>query len=124
MLTLSKYIHVTLARFIAHFDQRDQRRTADEGAALISRLVNLIQQAGSALSAAHSRGIAHGALVPGNMLVDGHNHLWIADFGLARLHPPPHPYLAPELYAASSASTASRDMSAYWDATNPASDQY
>ncbi|MBV9231096.1 MAG: tetratricopeptide repeat protein [Chloroflexi bacterium] len=124
LLTLSQYTPVTLARFIAHYEQREQRRASGEEATLIPRLVNLVRQIGSALSAAHTRGIAHGALVPGNILVDNHDHLWVADFGLARLHPPPPPYIAPELYAVSSASTASRDMSAYWDAANSASDQY
>lgn len=91
---------------------------------LLSRLIRLVQQVGNALSAAHTHGIVHGALMPSNILLDGHDHLWIADFGLARLHPPAPPYLAPELYAVSNACVQKGNMAAFWEAVNPLSDQY
>jgi tetratricopeptide (TPR) repeat protein len=87
---------------------------------MLTRLIHLIKQMGSALTTAHERGIVHGALVPGNILVDGDDHLWIADFGLARLHPPTAPFLAPELLAANQPG----NVSVYWNAVTPTSDQY
>jgi len=87
-------------------------------------LLNLLMQIGSALQTAHSRGITHGAVVPGNILLASYERCWLADFGTAKLSAPPVPYLPPELYSASSASTQPHSLDAYWRSVTPLSDQY
>ena len=125
LLTLCQYIPGTFQRFIAHYQQREtQRALYERGISTAALLAGIIHQAGSALSAAHARNIVHGALVPGNFLFASHDRVWIADFGLARLHPPPPPYLSPELYSASHATTHGGNPAAYWRSVTPASDQY
>lgn len=42
-------------------------------------------QAAGALEQAHSFGVLHRDVKPANLLVDGRGHLWISDFGLARI---------------------------------------
>ncbi|GAC1662100.1 MAG: hypothetical protein PVS3B1_37700 [Ktedonobacteraceae bacterium] len=125
LLTLCQYVPGTFPRFVAHYQQREmQRALYERGISLAALLASIIQQTGSALSATHARGIAHGALVPGNFLFASHDRVWIGDFGLARIHPPPPPYLAPELYSASHATTHGGNPAAYWRAATPTSDQY
>ncbi len=125
LLTLCQYIPGSFQRFIAHYQQREiQRGLYERGISMTALLARIIQQAGSALSAVHARSIVHGALVPGNFLFASHDRVWITDFGLARLHPPPPPYLAPELYSASHATTHGGNSAAYWRSVTPASDQY
>jgi serine/threonine protein kinase len=123
LLTLCQYAPVTLSQFAAHYE-RSKATLAGQKTHLIALLIQLLQQAAAALSASHARGITHGALVPGNVLLDGRERLWIADFGLARLHPPPSPYLAPELYSVARSCVQSGNMASYAEALEPASDQY
>jgi serine/threonine protein kinase len=42
-------------------------------------------QAAEALEHAHRTGVLHRDIKPANLLVDDHGHLWITDFGLARV---------------------------------------
>ncbi len=42
-------------------------------------------QASEALEHAHRRGILHRDIKPSNLLVDPGGHLWVTDFGLARI---------------------------------------
>ncbi len=115
LVTICQYVRYPLLAFLSRVGREDAQGT---------RVVNLIQQMSLALSTAHVRNIVHGALTPGNILVDEQEHLWIADFGLARLHPPTAPYLAPELYDASRISIQKHDMTHFWQSVTPASDQY
>ena len=48
-------------------------------------IARLGQQAAEALHHAHGRGIVHRDIKPANLLVNSEEHLWVADFGLARL---------------------------------------
>jgi serine/threonine protein kinase len=41
-------------------------------------------QAAEALEHAHSLGIVHRDVKPGNLMIDAHGKLWVTDFGLAR----------------------------------------
>lgn len=125
LLTLCQYTHANLTQFIAYYEKREaQQALKARGISLRNHLVTLIQQIGSALSSAHARNLVHGALLPGNILLDGRDRLWIADFGLARLHPPFEPYLAPELQDVVRRGAQIGHWQDFWRAVTPASDQY
>jgi eukaryotic-like serine/threonine-protein kinase len=53
--------------------------------AFFERAVRLGIQAAEALDHAHGLGVVHRDIKPANLLVELHDHLWVADFGLARL---------------------------------------
>jgi len=76
-------------------DLRDQRSTASISAALTAggkssneayfrRTAHLMAQAADALEHAHQQGVVHRDIKPGNLLINAHGNLWIADFGLAQ----------------------------------------
>jgi tetratricopeptide (TPR) repeat protein len=55
------------------------------GPAFFRTVARLGAQAAEALEHAHQLGILHRDIKPANLLLDGHGHLWITDFGLAQV---------------------------------------
>jgi tetratricopeptide (TPR) repeat protein len=55
------------------------------GKAHFRRAAELIAQAADALEYAHSVGVVHRDVKPGNLMVDAAGKLWVTDFGLAKL---------------------------------------
>ncbi len=45
----------------------------------------LARQAAEAMAHAHDQGVVHRDLKPANLMIDAEGHLWVVDFGLARL---------------------------------------
>jgi serine/threonine protein kinase len=51
----------------------------------LSATAYIIQRVATALDYAHTRGVVHRDLKPGNILFDEHNNAYISDFGIAKL---------------------------------------
>lgn len=62
-------------------------RSDPRGKAFYRRAAELIAQAADALEHAHSLGIVHRDVKPGNLLLDQDGRVYVSDFGLARFGP-------------------------------------
>ena len=65
-------------------DGTDLRRLIESGELGAARALALLEQVASALDAAHEQGLVHRDVKPQNVLVDGRDHAYLADFGLTR----------------------------------------
>jgi len=59
--------------------------TLDKGPITVEEAAKIIERIGSALQYAHSNGVIHRDLKPGNILFDQFGTAYLADFGIARL---------------------------------------
>lgn len=56
----------------------------DDGAMLADRAAGVGAEVAAALAFAHRNGVVHRDVKPGNVLIDGEDHVKVADFGIAR----------------------------------------
>lgn len=121
LMMVSQYAPLTFYHLISPHDSRIPQAANVP----VKQLLRLIEQAAAALALAHRFGVVHGALEPRNVLLSAQmDQLWITDFGVARLHPPQAPFLAPELLSICEVCKQRRDVTPYWEAVTEACDQY
>ena len=65
-------------------DGTDLRRLIESHELSPERALRLLEQIASALDAAHEMGLVHRDVKPQNVLVDGRDHAYLADFGLTK----------------------------------------
>ena len=122
LLTFCQFAPLSLAQIV---DRKSQIASALQMLTPepLTWAMGLVAAIGDSLSLMHSSGIVHGALGPGNIL-SAPGQYWLADFGLASLHPPLPPYLAPELESEVHYAYRAQDFVPIWRARNPTHDQY
>ena len=59
--------------------------TRDEDGGHYRAVARIGKEAAEALHYAHENGVLHRDIKPSNLLLDKSGHVWIADFGLARV---------------------------------------
>ncbi len=64
-------------------------KQATDSSAFFRTVATLGVQVADALEYAHQMGIVHRDIKPANLILDGRDHIWITDFGLARIQTSP-----------------------------------